>query len=317
MKPTTEKGNAPTQSKEDWGEASFVVHAHGPTLRMLIHGKPIAEAAMTTGKEYDALFDYVKANIKALAKSSPAAPAKTAAASGPSTRNLAALPPPARLRDLMRSLAMLDAILEPKWESRYYSFDPKWGSDQLGSMRNGEGDWFFALFTGPDSAVIKGFAHESEMTPFKRPNEEPWPGLFGGVPDALAHARDMQEFPPEEVTFFIWHEPGGGWKMGPVELPPGTGDPDGSATLLELLDDSPASYARFASEYYDRKVDNALVGSIYAGEPLTREMVLKLNPKATVDKVLREATEIGYPVALAPAELAKKKTAPKAKKGKR
>lgn len=308
----------PVATKEIRGEATFSVYHRGPVLQMLIHGKPIAEAAMTTGKEYDALFDYVKANIKALARASPAATAATVTPSGPSTRNLASLPEPARLRDLLRSLAVLDAIMEPKWESRYYSFDPKWGSSPLGSMRNGEGDWFFALFTSPDSAVIKGFAHESEMTPFKRPNNEPWPGLADGVPDALAHARKMKEFPPEEVTFFAWHEPAGAWKIGPVAFPPGAEDPDGSAGLLELLDDNPASYARFASEYYERKVDNALVGAVYAGEPLTRAMIRKLNPKANVKNVLREAAEMGYPVAAEPAEQGKKAAAaPKTKRVKR
>jgi hypothetical protein len=45
------------------------------------------------------------------------------------------------VRDRSRSLAMLDAILCPEWEYRYYSFATRWGPEQeLASMRNGMGD---------------------------------------------------------------------------------------------------------------------------------------------------------------------------------
>jgi hypothetical protein len=37
------------------------------------------------------------------------------------------LPDIARLRDLCRSMAVLEAILSPDWESRYHSFDEAWG----------------------------------------------------------------------------------------------------------------------------------------------------------------------------------------------
>ncbi len=43
-----------------------------------------------------------------------------------STRNLAALPGIDDLRRLCQSLAMLDAILEPEWQYRYYSFNSRW-----------------------------------------------------------------------------------------------------------------------------------------------------------------------------------------------
>jgi hypothetical protein len=57
-----------------------------------------------------------------------------------STRSLDALPDISTLRRLTRSLAMLDAIMSPEWESRYYSFDSHWGPGELmASMRNGQG----------------------------------------------------------------------------------------------------------------------------------------------------------------------------------
>ena len=44
-----------------------------------------------------------------------------------STRDLAGMPDIPALRRLTQSLAVLDAILSPEWENRYYSFDSRWG----------------------------------------------------------------------------------------------------------------------------------------------------------------------------------------------
>lgn len=65
-----------------------------------------------------------------------------------STLNSDGLPGIDELRRLLQSMAMLDAILSPEWEYRYYSFNANWSTgEQMGSMRNGCGDHFFAHFT--------------------------------------------------------------------------------------------------------------------------------------------------------------------------
>jgi hypothetical protein len=53
-----------------------------------------------------------------------------------STQNLRTVPSIERLRRQMQAIALLDAILEAQWESRYSSFDSRWSrSEQMGSMR--------------------------------------------------------------------------------------------------------------------------------------------------------------------------------------
>lgn len=60
---------------------------------------------------------------------------------------LKSLPDIEGLRKLTESLAMLDAIMSPEWEYRYYSFNSKWGEgEMMASMRNGSGDEYFILF---------------------------------------------------------------------------------------------------------------------------------------------------------------------------
>lgn len=294
----SDQKSKPATPLEIGGEARFMVHCKGPLLEMLIRDRPIASAQMVTGEEYDELFDQVKAAILALAKRSGSS-AVSATTAGPSTRNLAAIPAPARLRELLRALAVLDMILVPDWESRGYSFDAAWGAHQLASFRDGSGDWFLVWFPGPNSAVIKGFGHESPMTPFKRPNDEPWPGLFEGLPPELAEVRDMKEFPPEEVTYCLWHPEGGKWTMGPVQFPVGETEPDGSGGHLELLDDKPESYVAMAKHAYEVNPGLAAVRRVYAGEPLSWEIVSRLDAKADLPRVVKEAGEMGYPVAKA------------------
>jgi len=71
---------------------------------------------------------------------------------------------------------MLDAILSPEWEFRYYSFNSKWA----------EGEMMASCETAPETngtpAVARGIgliglAHESPMYRM----DSPWPGIFDSV----------------------------------------------------------------------------------------------------------------------------------------
>jgi hypothetical protein len=95
------------------------------------------------------------------------------------------LPDIPRLRDLCRSMAVLEAILSPEWESRYYSFDAGWSpGEEMASMRNGSGDGYSIVFSAA-GAYVRGFAHESAMSPYG--DDGPWPGVLDSVPEAFRH----------------------------------------------------------------------------------------------------------------------------------
>ena len=100
----------------------------------------------------------------------------------PSTRNLAALPDAGKLKAICQSLAMLDAIIYPQWEGRYYSFNTEWDDEiALASMRDGSGDDYFILFV-PSGVIIKGFAHESNMSLYRVSPPLVWPGILYNGP---------------------------------------------------------------------------------------------------------------------------------------
>lgn len=212
-----------------------------------------------------------------------------------STRNLKPLPAVAELRRLCQSVAMLDAILMPDWEDRFYSFDAHWGdAEMLASMRNGSGDSYAVIFT-PDGAVLKGYAHESEMGRHAAETGRPWPGVLEQVPPEFAPLLADPAFPVEETSFCVWRRADGpAWEAGAIRFPGGE-DPDGSRLLLSILDGNPRTYQEWAEEYYERGVPLDAVGAVYRHEPLTARLLGRLNPDIDADDVADDVEEIGYP----------------------
>jgi hypothetical protein len=216
-----------------------------------------------------------------------------------SSRNLTDLPAPDRLEALCQSIAMLDAVLSPEWEYRYFSFNARWDeefSERMASMRNGSGDHFFAVF-GEDGAIIKGFDHEAQMSPWCRQPPAVWPGVLDHVPEKFARFLSEPAFSMDETTFCIWHEgQDGRWSRGPIDFPFGD-DPDGSADLLWMFDAAPETYLKFARDYYERELTPEDVAAIYTHTPLSRAAMTRLNPEAEWTELVVEAEEIGYPIA--------------------
>jgi hypothetical protein len=98
------------------------------------------------------------------------------------------------------------------------------------------------------------------------------------------------------ATVCLWREADDDrWHAGDVAFPPGE-DPDGADWLFELLvDGTPAGYQRFAADYYEAQIDVDAVGAIFALQPLTVELVRRLNPGVTLEGLADDLSAIGYP----------------------
>lgn len=214
-----------------------------------------------------------------------------------STRNLAQLPEPLALKRLTKALAMLDAIVEREWEYRYYSFNSKWSDcEEMASMRNGQGDSWYCVFS-PSGVFLKGFDHESTMSPWNRENELVWPGVLDSVPAVFEPSATEPAFSIGETTYCVWRENGEKeWKVGQISFPD-EDDPDGSAWMLSILDGNPLTYKEWAEDYYDRPISVDAIKQIYEGTPLTPALVHELNPAIEFESVVADAAEIGYPTA--------------------
>jgi hypothetical protein len=217
-----------------------------------------------------------------------------------STRNLAALPDANRLKAALQAMAVLDAVLQPEWEYRLYSFNTRWGAGkELGSMRGGQGDDLFALFNTA-GCWLKGFAHNAPMTPYRRNPKRMWPGVLDGVPTVFADCLNQPAFIVADTTFCVWwlnDDPG--WRCGDVRFPADHPDPDGSELLLSQLDGRPETYREFARGYFSaaKKLSLGAVRHVFKHRPLTEEFVRSINPKATLSGLEADLREIGYPAA--------------------
>lgn len=116
------------------------------------------------------------------------------------------------VRRWSQSLAVLDAILSADRGYRYFCFDEEFGPGQaLASMRNGSGDEYSITFTS-DGAFVRGFDHESPLSPFIQTPPALWPGLLTGAPAALATLADEPAFTLGGVpmmTVALWRLAGG------------------------------------------------------------------------------------------------------------
>lgn len=214
-----------------------------------------------------------------------------------STRNLSNLPGPESLHRLLQALALLDAILEEEWEYRYYSFDSKWSpTEQMGSMRNGSGDDFFALFD-ESGCFLRGFDHESTMSPWNNPSQKVWPGVLDGVPPQFESSLKEPAFHMEDTTFCIWClTSDSAWSCGAIEYPPDEEDPDGSLWMLSALDGNPATYQEFAKDYFELDVPLEAIERVFAHEPLSLDLLRVLPSSRNIKDVIKDAEEIGYPI---------------------
>ncbi|MFJ9836533.1 hypothetical protein ACIRU2_34870 [Streptomyces sp. NPDC101169] len=206
----------------------------------------------------------------------------------------ALLPDPVRLRAHLRALAALDVAIGDDPRFCQYTFDATWGPGvEAALMDNGSGDDFAVLFT-PVGVLIRGFDHESEMSPYGTDDEQVWPGVIDEVPAELRPLLDEPAFHDEgidapRVTACLWQTTGDTvWRTGSaIAFPAGNEDPDGSGFLFHLLTNrSPEAVQAWFEDYYERPVPLDAVRHVLAGRPLTPAVARALNPAAFSDSAL-------------------------------
>lgn len=208
------------------------------------------------------------------------------------------LPSIPELRDHCRALAMLEAILCPDVRFRHHAFDARWSeTDELASMSNGAGDEYAIVFA-PAGAYVRGFDHESPMSPYV--DDVVWPGVVDEVPDVFRTYVDEPAFSDgagfPSVTACLWRTTDDDtWRTGTIDFPDAC-DPDGSDHLFEhLTDRSPEAYRDFAADMHEVPVDLGAVRHVLALRPLTDELVAVLNPGLTLAGLAGDMAAIGYP----------------------
>jgi hypothetical protein len=211
---------------------------------------------------------------------------------------LSVLPDVITLRRKAQSLAVLDAIMSPDWQYRYYSFNAQWDADEMmASRKNGSGDELYVLFN-PVGAIMKGFDHESFMSPWAREDESLWPQIFDQVPAEFRAFLKEPAFDIPNTTFCVWRRnEDSSWHVGNIEYPDGDEKSDGSEEQLSIFTGGPELYVEYASEYFERAIPLEIVNLVYHHEVLTETVVKQLNHDADIAVLEPELSSIGYPSA--------------------
>ena len=149
---------------------------------------------------------------------------------------IAQLPEPEAVRARSKAMAMLEAVLSPEWELRYYSYDTKWGP----------------------SRELASIYHESPITACRVSPPAPWPGLFESLPGAFRQFEREPAFldhnSVQGATACLWRERTDAvWRCGDAQIPDQfEDDADGAEGLFGLLlEGSAEAYVQFAEEYYE------------------------------------------------------------------
>ena len=95
---------------------------------------------------------------------------------------------------------MLDAILMPDWEYRYFSFNNFWDTNEsMASMRDGEGNGYFIVF-GENGVVGKGFQKENSLDFEERKR------LLKHVPKVFNSFINEPAFMVDSLTYIFWRK---------------------------------------------------------------------------------------------------------------
>ncbi|KWX84700.1 hypothetical protein AMQ83_29150 [Paenibacillus riograndensis] len=214
---------------------------------------------------------------------------------------LTKLPDPENLRRQMILLAVMDVICcEEEW-LRVHRYDPDFQPGvQLGIVENGAGDHLYVLFTA-DGCVIKGFDHESPLSPHAQDEYEVWPGMYEGLPDnlqsALRSSGDTLE--AENVTFCVWQENGSPewmyeeWR----ELDrqdKRQAESGGADFLLSYLYETPEDYIEWAMDYFSglQQLPLGAIRDLFGGGPVTDDLIAAINPQRDRPQASKELKKL-------------------------
>ncbi len=195
--------------------------------------------------------------------------------------NINKLPSISEVKRVSQSLALLDAIIMPEWELRYFSFDCHWdGEEMMASMKNGSGNEYFLLFN-KHGIIGKVFVKNIQLSEYEK-NE-----LFTKIPSLYESFKQEEAFSLDNISFCFWRSNSeNSWVSEPMTE---------NLFYLNFLTDDPNIYKEWSEEYYEKEFNISVIQDIFLHKPLTNEMIVKLNAEIKIEDLSEDLEEIGYP----------------------
>lgn len=187
------------------------------------------------------------------------------------------------IKKISQSLAILDLIIVQEWEFRYFSFNSKWDSDEMiASMRNGEGDEYFILFS-KIGMVGKIYSIDEGQVPKKDI-------ILQMIPNEFNSFKTEPAFKLENMTCCVWKKYSDNvCSVSPVmkKIP-----------LLKFIVENEKYYHIWAEEYFGTSIDVNKIKAIFNHVPLNNHLINDLNKKITLQDIEEDVKEIGYPIGM-------------------
>ena len=207
------------------------------------------------------------------------------------------------MKALLKKQAILDIIVTPEhdaWRRLVSYHHDKTKQCDVFHIRNGSGDHLYALFS-EQGAILKGFDHESCLSPYQNDEIQTAETIYANVPAELLQLLD-EDTEKKDVTFCIWQHPGETiWHQNNIFLPdvcwkenrtqPEDG---GQAFLMSYIFANAEEWFEWASIYYELQEEAwDAAASLYETGEITRSMVEDLNPERDYDTIIDECEVSG------------------------
>ena len=193
-----------------------------------------------------------------------------------SIQNINELPSEIELKKKSQALALLDAIIEPDWEYRYFSFNCDWNQhekEMMASMRDGSGNEYFLLFS--ENGVAGKVFYGQNGTSL----------LLTSVPDCFSSFKNEAAFSIDNASFYFWRShKDEKWSVSPNDLK--------TYDLLGFLANDSSYYHQWAESYYEKSINAEMLEIIFNTLYVDSDMLKKLNPKLTIEELREDILEI-------------------------
>jgi hypothetical protein len=187
------------------------------------------------------------------------------------------LPTIEEVAETSQSLALLDAILMPEWEHRYFSFSAHWNTaarETMASMRDGSGSEYFLLFSeiGAAGKVL-------DVT-ISIPSAD----SLSAMPDVFSTFKAEPAFSLHDCSFFLWRRADdASWQHSPSQL--------SSFSYLVFLVHGASYYHQWAQEYYEREIPFETLSEVFATRTCSKEQAVTLNEEVDFDALQSDMSE--------------------------
>lgn len=182
------------------------------------------------------------------------------------------------LKKKLKSLAIADAIIEPEWEYRYFSYTSQWGpNEEMASMRDGSGGHWFVLFEpdkvaykciSPDDGLIKNIDEIENQIPIKHQNFIHEPAFYAGKVTSIwiLERNEWFKFGIPNIQYLV--------------------------DLEQVIDWGPSEYKTWAEDYYEKDLDLSSLKQLFEHE-ITEKIINTLNPAMSYQDLKDDLYEIG------------------------